>query len=277
MSDDHKPNNPGERSRIVAAGGYIETQASSSGTQYRVNGNLNLSRALGDLEYKKDRRRLPEQQIISGTPDVSITERTPEDEFLLICCDGVWDMKSNLEAVDFVRRRLPKDPGADPHLMVKVMDELLDDCLSPDLKRTKGLGGDNMTAVIVIFPPPAAQGSAQLVDVQCQTRTATSGDLRVKLLLPEGCNGGDLRFDVCARTAEIEVFVAGGPARRFSLRKELPSGAELVPGNEEAKFHKKSSTVRCRIPWWIPLPPAPHASRRRPLDSGRAIEALERS
>ena len=51
MSEDHKPDNEGEKKRITQAGGFV--------TDGRVNGNLNLSRALGDLEYKsqKDRDR----------------------------------------------------------------------------------------------------------------------------------------------------------------------------------------------------------------------------
>jgi serine/threonine protein phosphatase PrpC len=44
MSEDHKPDNFGERKRIEAAGGFVE--------EGRVRGILSLSRALGDLEYK---------------------------------------------------------------------------------------------------------------------------------------------------------------------------------------------------------------------------------
>jgi protein phosphatase 1G len=48
MSVDHKPDNVEEKRRIEKAGGFV-----SDG---RVNGNLNLSRALGDLEYKRDEK-----------------------------------------------------------------------------------------------------------------------------------------------------------------------------------------------------------------------------
>lgn len=41
LSEDHKPEDPAEESRIHLAGGVVELG--------RVNGNLNLSRALGDL------------------------------------------------------------------------------------------------------------------------------------------------------------------------------------------------------------------------------------
>jgi len=44
LSDDHKPDNIGEKTRIERAGGFVE--------EGRVKGVLNLSRSLGDLEYK---------------------------------------------------------------------------------------------------------------------------------------------------------------------------------------------------------------------------------
>ena len=49
MSKDHKPDDELEKNRIIEAGGFV--------TEGRVNANLNLSRALGDLEYKKDKNR----------------------------------------------------------------------------------------------------------------------------------------------------------------------------------------------------------------------------
>lgn len=44
MSEDHKPDNSGEKARIERAGGFVEDN--------RVKGVLALSRSIGDLEYK---------------------------------------------------------------------------------------------------------------------------------------------------------------------------------------------------------------------------------
>ena len=54
----------------------------------RVNGNLALSRAIGDFEFKKSADLPPEQQIVTAFPDVTAHEVTEDDEFLVIACDG---------------------------------------------------------------------------------------------------------------------------------------------------------------------------------------------
>lgn len=100
MSEDHKPELPNERSRIEAAGGYV--------TAGRVNGNLNLTRCIGDHEYKSP--TLPHaQQIISCVPDVAVYNLAApgaDPDFLVLACDGIWDVMDNANVVNFVRKRL---------------------------------------------------------------------------------------------------------------------------------------------------------------------------
>lgn len=58
LSSDHKPSLASEQRRITAAGGWVELN--------RVNGNLALSRALGDFVFKKNELKGPEEQIVTG-------------------------------------------------------------------------------------------------------------------------------------------------------------------------------------------------------------------
>lgn len=58
------------------------------------------------MEYKRVAHLPPNEQMICSTPDVVAVVRDPGDEFLLLACDGVWDVMSNQQAVDFVHERL---------------------------------------------------------------------------------------------------------------------------------------------------------------------------
>ena len=66
LSIDHKPDDDIEKNRIHQAGGEIYNG--------RVNGNLNLSRALGDMEYKvnlaNNSNKNPKEYLITAFPDV---------------------------------------------------------------------------------------------------------------------------------------------------------------------------------------------------------------
>lgn len=58
LSRDHKPMDPNEFARIVHAGGFV--------SEYRVNGSLALSRALGDYKFKNNKDLGPEEQAVTG-------------------------------------------------------------------------------------------------------------------------------------------------------------------------------------------------------------------
>jgi len=157
MSDDHKPNLPHEMTRIQRAGGSVMEQRVGGHIHYRVNGNLNLSRSIGDLLYKQNTSLPPQEQLIICLPDVRHFKRQITDEFMIIACDGVWDVMSSQEACDFIRARLGDISELRHRLqdgsfkLSTILEEMLDSCLSPDLAQTMGLGGDNMTAVLVVF------------------------------------------------------------------------------------------------------------------------------
>ncbi|KAL5975210.1 hypothetical protein ACLOJK_031889 [Asimina triloba] len=135
MSRDHKPACTREMKRIEASGGYV-----SDGY---LNGQLNVARALGDwhMEGLKGCSGGP----LSAEPEVIETRLTEEDEFLILGCDGIWDVFRSQNAVDFARRKLQEHN--DPAMCCK---EIVDEAL-------KRKSGDNLAAVVVCFhskPPP---------------------------------------------------------------------------------------------------------------------------
>jgi len=103
LSDDHKPDLPTERARIENAGGSV----GAVGPCYRIDGwGLNLSRALGDFHYKAREDLLASEQKVSAEPDVKVLQVTPEDEFLFLGCDGIFELNSNQDVVDLIRTGL---------------------------------------------------------------------------------------------------------------------------------------------------------------------------
>ncbi|XP_043253841.1 probable protein phosphatase CG10417 [Colletes gigas] len=140
LSLDHKPEDEPEKKRIIKAGGKI----SAGG---RINGGLNLSRAIGDHAYKQNVNLPLEEQIISSLPDVRhITIEPGKDEFIVLACDGIWNFMSSQDVIEFISDRLTNNYNN----LSKICEELFDHCLAPNT-RGDGTGCDNMTAVIVRF------------------------------------------------------------------------------------------------------------------------------
>ncbi|XP_072320986.1 protein phosphatase 1G isoform X2 [Eucyclogobius newberryi] len=153
MSYDHKPEDELELARIKNAGGKVTMDG-------RVNGGLNLSRAIGDHFYKRNKSLPPEEQMISAMPDVKVLTLNEEHDFMVIACDGIWNVLSSQEVVDFVGERMKKDQSGKTRSLSSIVEELLDHCLAPDTSGD-GTGCDNMTCMIVTFKPqPSVQSDS---------------------------------------------------------------------------------------------------------------------
>lgn len=131
---DHKPMDPEEKERVQKAGGHVSMQ--------RVMGDLALSRALGDFRYKKSKELAPEDQIITCNPDVYTWYLKEGDDFIL-ACDGIFDVKSNEELIEFIQEHRDKCEN-----LGKLCEELMDDCICEDPIVSSGNGADNMSVII---------------------------------------------------------------------------------------------------------------------------------
>ena len=124
LSFDHKPEDEIELRRIEKAGSVV--------TEGRVDGNLNLSRSLGDLKYKVNKDLKPEEWPITANPDVKVVElNSREDDFIIMGCDGIWETKSNEEMVEYIYERLKQKKE-----LKAIVEELLHDIISPDYTQT---------------------------------------------------------------------------------------------------------------------------------------------
>lgn len=130
MSIDHKPENQVEIDRIKKSGSTI--------TEGRVDGNLNLTRSLGDLKYKQRAHLKPEEQAITANPDTYEFDLENDIDFILMGCDGIWEKKSNEEAVEWVYEQIKKqkEEGCTQPLSLdieKIVADLLLDNLAADV------------------------------------------------------------------------------------------------------------------------------------------------
>lgn len=106
-----------ERERIVKAGGSVMAQ--------RVNGSLAVSRALGDYEYKNAEGRGPCEQVVSPEPEIFVRDRDDSlDEFLVLACDGIWDVMSNDDLCQYIHSRLLLTDN-----LKEVTSQVIDTCL----------------------------------------------------------------------------------------------------------------------------------------------------
>ena len=108
-----------EKQRIIRAGGFVKDG--------RINSNLNLSRAIGDLDYKKNSQWPKTEQIIIALPEVTKINLTPEDEYILIGCDGIFENKSNDSIIANISQKFVKGLS-----LPNTIEELLSDTLAPD-------------------------------------------------------------------------------------------------------------------------------------------------
>ncbi|KAL8122177.1 putative protein phosphatase 2C 47 [Apium graveolens] len=134
LSKDHKPNCTSEKLRIEKLGGVIYDGY--------LNGQLSVARALGDWHMKGPKGS---PCPLSSEPEMEEIVLTKDDEFLIIGCDGLWDVMSSQYAVTVVRKELMmhNDPEKCSRVLVREA-----------LKRNSC---DNLTVVVVCFssdPPP---------------------------------------------------------------------------------------------------------------------------
>lgn len=148
LTSDHTPAR--ERARIEALGGHViredphdefenpELENDRKDQVYRINGILAVARAVGDRDLRP---------FVSATAEVrSIARSRDDDAFIILASDGLWDVMTNSEAIDFVRKKTEaaKTPGDRSARKASSAYDLVQEAL------TRG-STDNITTIVLWF------------------------------------------------------------------------------------------------------------------------------
>jgi serine/threonine protein phosphatase PrpC len=114
LSKDHKPDFPAERKRIEDNGGFILNYG-----VWRVNGELAVSRSIGDKKYRP---------LVIATPDVKRVRIDPkENSMLILATDGLWDVVKNTQAIRVATHAHRNKTSICKALLQKAMDNNMED------------------------------------------------------------------------------------------------------------------------------------------------------
>jgi len=155
-TSDHKPNTYIEKHRIESQGGSVyQTTAAMPIYQngklieipWRVcPGGLSVSRTFGDIE-SKDERFGGKKGVVVALPDVSEFELNDEYNFIVIGCDGIFDVLSNGEIIECIKivLKINKDKN-------KKMNELCGDFADMIIKSALAKESfDNVSCIVIVF------------------------------------------------------------------------------------------------------------------------------
>jgi serine/threonine protein phosphatase PrpC len=159
LTSDHKPSRPDEAARVRAAGGFI--------LHKRVMGELAITRAFGDKSFKMGIKAMLEEDadelanangeqqqhpqppkdltapLVSAEPEIASMLLSHNDEFLLLACDGLFDVFRSQDAIALARQELIAHRGEPAEVARILSDQAI------RVRRSR----DNVSILIVILRP----------------------------------------------------------------------------------------------------------------------------
>jgi serine/threonine protein phosphatase PrpC len=136
----HNPSkNSNEVSRVQSVGGRLYNNRLGHPHLNVRFFNIAISRAIGDLLYKSPQYTQHKPSGLTADPDVSVNKLADEDKFLLLACDGVWDVLTHQEVADFINEKLKETDD-----LQIICNNLVEEALA---RRSM----DNITVCLVLF------------------------------------------------------------------------------------------------------------------------------
>ena len=138
LNKEHQTILESEKQRVLKSGANI--------VGYRINGMLNLTRAIGDLRFKSNVDLKRHEQSVISLPEITKIEDTDGIDFIIMGCDGVWDCVKRQLVCDFVDKEIKEHPKKN---LSEILAKIFDRCVSTVWGVV--LGTDNMSCIIIQF------------------------------------------------------------------------------------------------------------------------------
>lgn len=155
LTSDHKPSRPDEAARVRAAGGFI--------LHKRVMGELAITRAFGDKSFKMGIKAMLDEEsedlnsgsvnddlakdltapLVSSEPEIASMVLSHNDEFLLLACDGLFDVFRSQDAIALARQELIAHRGEPAEVARILSDQAI------RVRRSR----DNVSILIIVLRP----------------------------------------------------------------------------------------------------------------------------
>lgn len=155
LTSDHKPSRPDEAARVRQAGGFI--------LHKRVMGELAITRAFGDKSFKMGIKAMLEEEaeelaggvneneqakdltapLVSAEPEIASMVLSHTDEFLLLACDGLFDVFRSQDAIALARQELIAHRGEPAEVARILSDQAI------RVRRSR----DNVSILIIVLRP----------------------------------------------------------------------------------------------------------------------------
>lgn len=155
LTSDHKPSRPDEAARVRAAGGFI--------LHKRVMGELAITRAFGDKSFKMGIKAMLDDDgddatngtmdqemakdltapLVSSEPEIASMVLSHSDEFLLLACDGLFDVFRSQDAIALARQELIAHRGEPAEVARILSDQAI------RVRRSR----DNVSILIIVLRP----------------------------------------------------------------------------------------------------------------------------
>lgn len=133
---EHSTKDPAESSRILKSGEKL--------IRDRVRGVINVSRSIGDLDFKGNSKLSQSEQAIISTPDLAVLDLTNDIDFIVLATDGIWNFVDKTKFCQSIAEAI-----ADKRCLKTELQAICEYIVS-ERDPSEVIGSDNLTCTVIV-------------------------------------------------------------------------------------------------------------------------------